>query len=293
MKSKQFKVTVIIPVFNVAEYVPMAIESVLALVEVEELILVEDGSTDKSLEVCKSYADVHERVRLLRHANGANKGISASRNLGIKEAKTEYISFLDADDWYLSNRFNAEENLLQQGVDFDGVYGGTGFYYQAEGSIDKMKLTTFPKKVKPEDLIMSFLDTTEDRFTTDAITFKKSFLDRIGYFNESMALAEDTHLWIRAAGLGKIYHGLNTQAIAIRRVHDRNTSRHSNKESIRTLYSNLYKSLRKEKEVRKDAMNIIFRRFVGTQTFSPWKRALIASYELGKRPYMIDKVLFS
>ncbi len=288
----KFQVSVVIPVFNSEKYLDKSVGSALALEEVLEVILIEDGSTDNSLDKCQVLAKDHKKVHLLTHDNGANNGVSASRNLGIKSARAPFIAFLDADDWYLPNRFTAEKELCEQGLDFDGVYGGTGFYYEDQDSLDTQELTTIPKKVNPEDLIMTFLDTTHDRFTTDAVTFKKTFLNRIGYFRERMKLREDTHLWIRAAALGKVYAGLHKEAVAVRRVHESNTSRSLDQDSLRILYSHLYHSLRREKSVRKDAMNLIFRRYIGTQTFSPWKRALLATAELGRRPYMIDKVIF-
>ncbi|MDN3204712.1 glycosyltransferase family 2 protein [Algoriphagus sediminis] len=287
-----FQVSVIIPVFNSEKYLEKSVQSALDLPEVLEVILIEDGSTDDSLKLCKALSEKEERVRLLQHPNQENRGVSSSRNLGIKSAKAKYVAFLDADDWYLPNRFKAEKDLVSQGKAFDGIYGATGFFEEENGVLNTQKLTTIPKKVKPQDLVMTFLDTTHDRFTTDAITFRKSFLDEIGYFNERMRLREDTHLWIRAAALGNIEQGLHREAVAIRRVHDSNSSRKLDDESMRVLYSYLYHSLRKNKKVRKDAMNLIFRRYIGTQTFSPWKRALLATTELGRRPYMIDKVIF-
>jgi glycosyltransferase involved in cell wall biosynthesis len=93
-------ISVIIIFLNSEEFIQEAIESVFAQTYNNwELLLVDDGSTDGSTNIALQYAEQHgERVRYLEHNNRQNRGMSASRNLGIREAKGEYIAFLDADD---------------------------------------------------------------------------------------------------------------------------------------------------------------------------------------------------
>ena len=95
------EISVIIPVYNAAAYVRQAVESALAQPEVREVLLVEDGSPDNALEVCQQLAAEHQRVILLHHPNGENRGAGASRNLGMRNAHFPIIAFLDADDYYL------------------------------------------------------------------------------------------------------------------------------------------------------------------------------------------------
>src|SRR5690554_4082261 len=103
MKDPQ--VSVIIPVYNAANFVTQAVESAVVLGEVGEVIVVEDGSPDNALDICRELADKYSKVKLFQHPNGENRGPGASRNLGIMNASFDFISFLDADDWYLPNRF--------------------------------------------------------------------------------------------------------------------------------------------------------------------------------------------
>src|SRR5690606_1248107 len=103
-------ISVIIPVYNAAAFVEQAVQSALTQPEVSEVILVEDGSEDKSLPICEKLASQNDIITLLRHPGGVNKGAGASRNLGIQHTKNEWIAFLDADDYYLENRFT---NSLQ------------------------------------------------------------------------------------------------------------------------------------------------------------------------------------
>lgn len=99
------KLSIIVPVYNVADYLPKCLDSLLAqdLPQNEyEIIVVNDGSTDNSAEIAQQYADKYANIALI---NQANQGLSGARNTGIKQAKGEYIQFVDSDDFL-------EENVL-------------------------------------------------------------------------------------------------------------------------------------------------------------------------------------
>ena len=78
------QISVIIPVYNAEDFVTLAVESALAQPETGEVILIEDGSPDNSLTICQELEEKYNKVRLLRHPHGRNKGAAASRNLGMK-----------------------------------------------------------------------------------------------------------------------------------------------------------------------------------------------------------------
>lgn len=98
------KVSVVIPVYNVEKYLRQCLNSVVnqTLTDIE-IICINDGSTDGSLEILREYEQKDSRIRLI---NKENEGISAARNQGIELAQGEYISFIDSDDWI-------EENYLE------------------------------------------------------------------------------------------------------------------------------------------------------------------------------------
>lgn len=109
-------VSVIIPVFNTAPYLPEAIESVLnQTYEDLEIIIIDDGSTDRSGAICDQYAKADERIRVIHQEN---KGLSAARNVGLDVMTGEAVAFLDSDDafqtsfisvsWETMNRENAD-----------------------------------------------------------------------------------------------------------------------------------------------------------------------------------------
>lgn len=90
-------VSVIVPVYNVAQYLNQCVDSVLAQTFGDfELLLVDDGSTDASPAICESYAARDERVHVIHQPN---RGASAARNVGLDQAHGEFITFLDSDDW--------------------------------------------------------------------------------------------------------------------------------------------------------------------------------------------------
>ena len=116
-------VSVIIPVYNDGRHVAAAVSSALRQPEVAEILLVEDGSEDGSLAICKQLAEADRRTSCLRHPQGDNRGCAESRNLGIRSATGEFIAFLDADDHYLDGRFTTAVEILTNDPSLDGIYG--------------------------------------------------------------------------------------------------------------------------------------------------------------------------
>lgn len=105
VESVKVMISVIVPVYNVEKYLPRCIESILAQTHADwELILVDDGSTDGSGEICDRYASADSRVKAI---HTRNRGVSSARNRGLDEARGEWVSFVDSDDYvapeYLSD----------------------------------------------------------------------------------------------------------------------------------------------------------------------------------------------
>lgn len=100
-------ISVIIPVYNGAKYIENAVESVLKqpCADVIEIIIIDDGSTDNSGEVCDSLASHYENIRVIHKQN---EGVSVARNIGIEEASGVFIAFLDCDDWWEPNFFDEQ-----------------------------------------------------------------------------------------------------------------------------------------------------------------------------------------
>lgn len=97
MCKSSCKISVIVPVYNVEKYLCQCIDSILAQTFTDfELLLVDDGSTDGSGRICDEYAEKDARIRVF---HTENKGVSAARNLGMGEARADWLCFVDSDDW--------------------------------------------------------------------------------------------------------------------------------------------------------------------------------------------------
>ncbi len=224
------KISVIIPVYNAEKYVSQAVESALQFDEVFEIILVEDKSPDNALQVCRELAKKYARVKLYQHLDKGNHGAGASRNLGITMAEGDFIAFLDADDYYLPNRFDAEKELFLN-PDVEGVYGAIGVHYYSEKAKEQYyklfgeRLTTVYQKHPPEDVFPGLLNMkgTFGLFSIDALTIKKSSLKKLQYlFKTHLKLHQDTEFLFRLSYYLNLYPGILDQAVAIRGVHQNN-----------------------------------------------------------------------
>ena len=109
---KESKLSIIMPVYNVAEYMEKSVLSILRQTHGNiELILIDDGSTDGSSEICQRLAESDSRIRLIRKVN---QGVSAARNDGLSAATGDYITFADSDDWVEHNAYEKMMEYLQQ-----------------------------------------------------------------------------------------------------------------------------------------------------------------------------------
>jgi glycosyltransferase involved in cell wall biosynthesis len=218
-------VSVVIPVYNGERYVAEAVRSVLALPLDVEVVLVEDGSRDGSLAMCRDLAARHPRVRLLRHAGGRNRGAAASRNVGIRAARGRYVAFLDADDLYLPNRLDVAVSMLECDPTVDGVYGAVGTKFD-EGHVpmpggDRL-MTTLDGPIEPDELFATLLLGARGSFCMPGITVRRSAFQRSGLFDENLVLTEDSAMWLRLAATGRLTAGSIRKPIALRRRHSAN-----------------------------------------------------------------------
>jgi glycosyltransferase involved in cell wall biosynthesis len=125
------RVSVVVPFLNAGRFLPEAVDSVFAQTYQDwELLLVDDGSSDRSTELARHYAArVPARVHYLEHPGHENRGSSASRNLGISHARGAYIAFLDSDDVWAPTKLEQQVPILDTHPEVDLVYGTTLVWY--------------------------------------------------------------------------------------------------------------------------------------------------------------------
>jgi glycosyltransferase involved in cell wall biosynthesis len=259
----KFSVSVIIPVYNAARFIQQAVASANALPEVIEIIVVNDGSTDGTVEILEKVQWETSKMKLIHHPNKINKGRSASRNLGIQSAAGNYIAFLDADDFYLGNRFQNDAVLFQNNARTDGVYNAIGFHYYREATLEERVgpgLTTVTEKIESHVLFENLLLGKKGYFSIDGLTVKKMVFEAIGYFNESLAVAEDTELILKMALKCKLEAGSIDRSLAMRGVHEENIF---NQVDLYTVYHlKMYESLLSwciKEKISNERINIILK----------------------------------
>lgn len=252
MNSKpEIKISVVIPVYNASQYIEAAIESALSQPQTSEVVVVEDGSPDDSLNVCRRIATKYEKVKLYQHPNGENQGPASSRNLGIKMAHCDYVAFLDADDFFLPNRFEETEKLFLTDPRIDGVYEAIGTKYEDENSkslfanVGLHELTTVKKKIPPEGLFKAFMrGGAGGYYSIVGFTARKKIFSEVALFDGSLEMYEDAMLMLQLSAKCRLCPGNITSPVAIRRVHSSNriTHRFNDKEKTYKSILDFWKS---------------------------------------------------
>jgi glycosyltransferase involved in cell wall biosynthesis len=232
LENRNMLVSVIVPVYNAEKFVHDAVASALQQPETGEVILVEDGSTDRSLKVCEELAEKYEKVFLFQHPGGLNLGAGASRNLGIRESNCEYVAFLDADDLYLPGRFSSASEILKADPSVDGVYEALGEYVENEAARERWlagkihsslgELTTVSERVSPGQLYKELVNGRHGHFHLDCVTVKRNVFTRTGFFNERLRLHQDTDMIWKMAAVASLLPGRLDEPVALRRIHENN-----------------------------------------------------------------------
>lgn len=183
----------IIIFLNGEEFFEEAIESVFAQTyDNWELLLVDDGSTDRSTEIARRYAEKYPaKVRYLEHEGHQNRGMSASRNLGLKHSKGEYIAFLDADDVWVPHKLEQQVAIMEEHTEAGMCYGPTLFWYSWPGNKNvgerdwKTQHGSHVNALVPPPVLLTLL--LEDEFTvpsTCSIVVRRSTFEEVGAFEE-------------------------------------------------------------------------------------------------------------
>lgn len=284
MSVFDFRVSVIIPVYNADKYLEEAVTSAINQAETAEVILIEDGSPDNALQLCKALEDKYSKVSLYQHHDCGNHGAAASRNLGILKANHNFISFLDADDYYLPNHFQVPKILFEAYPSIDGVYEAVGTHFQ-DGlarerwfSTRNSELTTINREVSPGLLFESLILEDIGWFHTDGIVVKNSIFEHTGLFDEHLMLRQDTAMWIKMSICGKLMPGRLNIPVSKRRWHAENRVSASKEEFDRyglLLWETLLKWAYK-KEITPNRMDIIIYQYVASSLLSTKDRSYIS-----------------
>lgn len=181
-------VSVVMPVFNGAEYIREAIESLLGQTMTNfELIVVNDGSTDDSAAIVASYND--PRIRLIDRA--VNLGLTITRNEGVSAARGEFIAMLDCDDVALPARLEKQLAYMQHHPEC-GLLGSWFYLIDQNGQVEREQRVVFESAQIPVNLLF------HNVFGQSTVMLRRSLLPE-GPYREEFPPAEDYDLWVRLA----------------------------------------------------------------------------------------------
>lgn len=189
-------VSVVIPLYNKAPHIARALDSVLAqTVQDFEVVVVDDGSTDSGGQIVASYTD--SRIRLIRQEN---QGVSAARNRGIKEAQSDFLAFLDADDEWSPNHLESLlrlRNLFPEAGAFSTAY----FHVQQGRDAFPAKIYGIPDSpwegLFPDYFLSASMG--ESPVWSSAVAIPSSVFETVGLFEVGEKMGEDLDMWGRIA----------------------------------------------------------------------------------------------
>lgn len=190
------RISVVIPVYNVEDYLRECIESVIMQsYQNKEIILVNDGSTDNSQQICEEYQKKYSYIKVI---NKANQGLSHTRNVGIKNATGDYILFLDSDDYWAIDFMSDLKELVESDEEIDYIFfrhktykQNTNYYEEQYLNVDRSKI----KNRKGIDVLTYLLDLHKDfQWYAWKGLIRKEFLIKNNLFFEVGRNYEDA-LW--------------------------------------------------------------------------------------------------
>ncbi len=195
------QIAVVIAVYNGAKYIDPAIESIFAQTRIpDEVVVVDDGSTDDTLAVVgRSQYPINVLSR-------PHRGPGPALNVGVANTSSDLLCFLDADDLWLPEKTRLQEQWLAENLAFDAVFGLARQFVSPDIDPDAVPFEPQPGIAKSTMMI------------------RRSAFDRIGAFDESMAVADFVEWFGRAANTGLPWR-MMTEVFALRRLHETNTGR--------------------------------------------------------------------
>jgi glycosyltransferase involved in cell wall biosynthesis len=186
MHEKNLRISVIVPVYNREHTIRRAIDSIISQsYKPEEIIVVDDGSTDRTKEVIKDYSDALRCIFLPR-----NSGPSRARNVGINSARSEWIAFLDSDDEWKRDKLKNQVEYLRR-YPFYQILQSEEVWIRNGVRVNPCKHHKKPVGWIWEKSLQRCL------VSPSAVLVKKDLLKQYGGFDESLPVCEDYDLWLR------------------------------------------------------------------------------------------------
>lgn len=228
-------VSVIIPCYNSELFVGEAIDSALSQTYSHvEIIVIDDGSTDNSLVVLKKYA-AEEKIILLQHEGGINKGVSSTRKLGVTNAKGKYIAFLDADDIFHPEKLQKQLEVFKNYPEVVLVHS----------KAELLNMTTlvfkhqfnYEVKNQPYDFQKQANWLITNHICNSSVVVKTDLVHKCDFSIKQAFQFEDWLLWSLLSSEGQFY--FQDQALLKYRVHEASATSHLLNNQIKSHYSKM------------------------------------------------------
>lgn len=246
------KISVIIASYNYAQYIEEAINSVISQSYQDwEMVIVDDGSSDNSVEIIKSYCEKDNRIRLFQHADGQNKGLKETLLLGIENACGEWIAFLESDDSFAPDNLAKKVEIIQKYPEVKLIFNKIKFldennerknikkedFVKQQQKLSKMK---FPKNMF-YDFYINNMILTFSCVMVETRTLKETD------FNTPVDAMLDWWLWVHLAYKNSFYY--LDQELTDWRLHTKSYIKTSKKPILHLVqvlaYNDVYKRIGK------------------------------------------------
>lgn len=238
--------SVVIPLYNKEDFIEKTIQSVLdQAIQDFEIIIINDGSTDASLEKVELINDERIAVFTLK-----NQGVSHARNYGIQKAGGHYIAFLDADDYWEPEFLESIQELIRKHPN-ESIFASALKIRSSKGTYN----ATY-ENIKRDSRVclLDYFEASQDHsiLHCSSSVFKKKALEQIGAFDENLMTSEDTDFWIRAGFKFKVV--FINKPLAIHQVVANSLSK-TNRIAFRAINFSKYESLVSQKPFAQQFLN--------------------------------------
>ena len=199
------KVSIIVPAFNAENTVAETLDSILSQTFSDfEVIVINDCSNDRTIEVLTSYSERDNRIKV--YSNAVNSGVSFSRNFGVKTASSEWIAFLDSDDKWREDKLEKQLGLLEEYPDASLIYTGSSF--MDENGQEYGYTMHVENKLDYKTLLKRNL------ISCSSVLVKKSVMEKIEMPSDKMS--EDYYAWLKIVKAEKYAYGIDEPLLIYR-----------------------------------------------------------------------------
>ncbi|HKY41605.1 MAG TPA: glycosyltransferase family A protein [Pyrinomonadaceae bacterium] len=207
-------VSVIMPAYNAEKYIADSIQSVLDQTYSNwELVVVDDGSTDKTADITKQFLARDSRIKYVFQENGR---LGKARNTGVENSTGSLIAFLDSDDLWLPEKLQRQvQALVEEGADI--VYSNGFIFYDPGPASGPTEFSVVSGRVEGSKMFDSLL--LENNIPVLSVLLRSEVFQNVGPFEESLPYhgCEDYDLWLKVAARGAVFYGMTDKLVRYRR----------------------------------------------------------------------------